>query len=414
MKHRQPHPVSAGFMILSAAVIALATLAIKGLDYAFSSITDPLPSPSQTTYITVSPIPSPEPVVAPPEPQPVEELIASMTLHEKVCQLFVVFPEAITHVSPTLAAGEITKNALAEYPVGGFLYDRKNLQSQEQVAGMLAGVQSYAKIPLLLTCDEEGGRVNRLMDTIGTTWVGPMLDYQDQGVETAARNARTIAADLKRCGFNMDLAPVADVWSCPENTVIGDRAYSDDFQEAAQLVAAAVEGFHAGGVAAVLKHFPGHGNTSSDSHEGAAYVERTLEELQTGELLPFAAGIEAGADAVMVGHLTVPAFDSEPAPFSYPIVTGLLREEMGFEGVVITDSLQMKAITDQYSGGEAAVKAVQAGVDLLLCPPDLDAAISALVEALETGSISQARLDESVRRILTLKFNRGMLAAALA
>ena len=293
--------------------------------------------------------------------------------------------------------------------MGGFLFDKKNMADRQQVTNLLTGVQAMTQIPLILTCDEEGGRVNRLMSTVGTTWIGPMLDYKDDGTQTAFENAQTIAADLLSCGFNTDLAPVADVWSNPDNTVIGDRAYSDDFAQAAELVAAAVEGFHAGGAACTLKHFPGHGDTSADSHDGAVYVERTRDELRENELRPFQAGIDAGADAVMIGHLTVTDIDSEPAPFSHQIVTGLLREEMGFTGVVMTDGLQMKAMTDQYSSAEIALKAVQAGVDMLLCPQDLESAAAALEEAVETGEIPSARLDESVQRILELKLRQGML-----
>ena len=291
--NQKKRPIPVGAVLLAVMLTALAVAAVWILRSAYHSAAVPaqIPAvshaapvsstlpPSPTTALPEG-IPSAEPIPAVQEETALETLLDGMTLHEKVCQLFIVSPEAITHVSTVVAAGETTRAALEQYPVGGFLYDRKNLQSQDQVSNMLAGVQSYARIPLLLTCDEEGGRVNRLMATIGTTWVGPMLDYKDQGTDTARQNAATIAADLHACGFNMDLAPVADVWSNPDNTVIGDRAYSNEFQQAAQLVAAAVEGFHAGGVAAVLKHFPGHGNTSADSHYGSAYVTRTVEELR--------------------------------------------------------------------------------------------------------------------------------------
>lgn len=376
----------------------------------------PMPSPASDPAPTTAVIPPPDPT---PEPSPteeelraarVQEILENMTLHEKVCQLFIVYPEAITGVSPMVTADSAAGQALADWPVGGFLYDKKNMHDRQQVTDMLSAVQAMTKIPLILTCDEEGGRVTRLMSTVGTTWVGPMLDYKNDGTETAFDNAKTIAADLVSCGFNTDLAPVADVWSNPDNTVIGDRAYSDDFAQAAELIAAAVEGFHAGGAACTLKHFPGHGNTSADSHYGAVYVERTLSELRENELLPFQAGVDAGADAVMLGHLIVTDIDSEPAPFSYKIVTGLLREEMGFTGVVMTDGLQMKAMTDHYSSAEIALKAVKAGVDILLCPLDLEAAVTALKEAVESGEITEARLDESVGRILELKLRQGMLA----
>ena len=398
-----------GTLLGLAVVLAVAAAAVWAVSRAASTLFPVASTPAPSAPITlVEPTPEPTADDADQLRARAEEILSGMTLHEKVCQLFIVYPEAITGVSRVTAAGETTRKALEEYPVGGFLYDRKNMVSKEQLTDMLTTVQTYSEIPLILTCDEEGGRVNRLMSTVGTTWVGPMLDYKDQGTDVAFENARTIAADLVSCGFNTDLAPVADVWSNPENTVIGDRAYSDDFQQAAELVAAAVEGFHDGGVATAIKHFPGHGDTSADSHEGAVYVERTLEELRQEELVPFQAGIDAGTDLVMVGHLIVSDVDDQPAPFSYAIVTELLREEMGFDGVVITDGLQMKAMTDAYSSAEIALKAVKAGVDLLLCPEDLHSAVAALEGAVEDGTLPAERLDESVLRILTLKLERGL------
>lgn len=369
----------------------------------------PAPPPAQEPAQEPEPAPEPEPV---PEPDAAECLLAEMTLHEKVCQLFVVFPSDLTGVSRVTAAGETTRKALEAWPVGGLIYDRTNLVSQDQARTMLEKVQGCSKIPLILTCDEEGGRVNRVMGTLGTTYIGPMLDYADQGPEKAAENAKTIGGDLRSIGFNMDLAPVADVWSNPANTVIGDRAYSTDFTQASTLVAAAVRGFHNGGVACVLKHFPGHGDTSADSHYGAVYVDKTLDELRAAELLPFQAGIAAGADAVMIGHLIVREAGDQPALLSHKLVTELLRQELGFTGVVMTDSLQMQAMTDHYTSAEIAVGAVKAGVDLLLCPRDLEAAVQALTEAVESGEISRERLDESVLRILRLKLDHGILEAA--
>lgn len=411
-RSRWPVVLLAAVLVAAAAVWGVPKL----LERTSTPVSAPEPLPLDTGAKPEEP-PAPEPAPAPPEslpdpepaPDPAEELLAVMTLREKICQLFVVYPSAITGVSKVTAAGDATRRALETWPVGGLLYDRSNMVSQEQVRTMLANTQSYSKIPLILTCDEEGGRVNRLMGTVGTTKIGPMLDYKDQGTETAAENARTIASDLISCGFNMDLAPVADVWSNPANTVIGDRAYSDSFQQAAELVAAAVEGFHAGGTACTLKHFPGHGDTSADSHYGSVYVYKTLDELRGAELVPFRAGIEAGADAVMLGHLIMAGIDEQPALFSHAVVTGLLREELGFDGVVITDGLEMRAMTDHYGSGEIAVAAIQAGVDLLLCPQDLDEAVSALTQAVEDGTITQQRLDESVLRVLRLKLERGII-----
>lgn len=394
----------AAAVVIAAAAWGLSRLPDMDAEPASSQQPLPLESEAESAEPEDPSLPEPDPVLPPePAPDPAEELLAGMTLREKICQMFVVYPSAITGVSKVTSAGDTTKQALEDWPVGGLLYDRSNMVSQEQVRAMLVNTQSYSKIPLILTCDEEGGRVNRLMDTIGTTKIGPMLDYKDQGTEKAAENARTIASDLVSCGFNMDLAPVADVWSNPANKVIGDRAYSDSFQQAADLVTAAVEGFHQGGTACTLKHFPGHGDTSADSHYGSVYVHKSLEELRQAELLPFQAGIEAGADAVMMGHLILDQIDDQPALFSYKLVTELLREEMGFTGVVITDSLQMQAMTDHYSSGEIVVGAVKAGVDILLCPRSLEDGVHALTEAVENGEISKERIDESVLRILRLK-----------
>lgn len=366
--------------------------------------TEPPPPEESLREPEAPPEPPPE-----PEPSAAQQLLEAMTLREKVCQLFVVFPVNLAGPDQVTEAGEPTRLALEQYPVGGLIYDRTNMAGKEQVRDMLAAVQSYSRIPLLLACDEEGGRVNRLMATVGTTYIGPMLQYKDQGTGKAAENARIIASDMAALGFNTDFAPVADVWSNPKNTVIGDRAYSGDFSQAADLVAAAVEGFHQGGVACALKHFPGHGDTSTDSHNGSVYVYKTLDQLREAELLPFRAGIGAGADMVMIGHLIISDVSEEPALLSPEIVTDLLREELGFTGVVITDSLQMRAMTDVYGAGEIAVGAVLAGVDLLLCPENLEEAVDALLAAVESGEIPEARLDESVLRILSMKEARGLL-----
>ena len=339
----------------------------------------------------------------------VYEIMDGMTLREKIYQMMIVTPSQITGVTTVIAADSGMQSALAQHPVGGLFYNAANMQSQEQIAAMLSDTQSYCEIPVLTMCDEEGGVVSRLMKTVGTTWVGSMLDYESQGTEIARQNAQTIALDMAKLGFNLDLAPVADVWSNPSNTVIAERAYSTDFNTAAMLIPSAVEGFHQGGVACTLKHFPGHGDTAEDSHYSTAIVNKSLDELRMNELLPFQAGIDAGADAVMMGHLTLPQIDEQPALFSYAIVTDLLRVEMGFQGVVMTDALEMAAIADYYSSAITAVKAVSAGVDMLLVPVNLTDSVNALENAVNNGTITEERIDRSVARILALKIRRGIL-----
>lgn len=343
------------------------------------------------------------------KPSLVDETLAGMTLHEKVCQMMFVTPEELTGEDGVTVAGDATRQALENYPVGGIVYFAKNLERQDQVKEMIDNSQKYSGIGLFVATDEEGGVVNRLMDTVGTTYIGSMYYYKDDGDETAYENAYTIANDMSALGFNLDFAPVADVWSNPDNTVIGERAYSDDYAQAAELVGNAVKGFNDGGVMCTLKHFPGHGDTAEDSHYSSAYVHRTKEEIMADEMQPFRSGIEAGAELVMVGHLIVPDIDEVPATLSYKIATGILRDELKFEGVAITDSFEMESIADNYSVDDAVVMSVKAGMDMILQPKDMASAVNSIEQAVADGELSEDRIDESVRRILTLKESRGLL-----
>lgn len=365
--------------------------------------------PDPDADVTSTPEPTPEPT---PTPDPVkvraEELLSGMTLREKLCQLMIVRPEVLTGESPVTAAGETTRLALETYPVGGLIYSVDNLVTQEQTREMITNTQSYSKLPLFISADEEGGNVGRLMYKLGTTWVNSMYSYKDEGADTAYANAKTIGTDMVSCLFNTDFAPVADVWTNPENTVIGDRAYSDDFEQAAELVASAVRGFTDAGVICCLKHFPGHGDTSTDTHEGAAVVSKSLDELRAGEFLPFVSGIEAGADMVMIGHITVTSVDPEPATISKAIITDVLRGELGWDGVVISDSLDMGALAG-YDNGEVCVKFLEAGGDILLGIPDIETALAALEAAVTDGRLTESRIDESVQRVLELKISHGII-----
>ncbi len=365
--------------------------------------------PDPDADVTSTPEPTPEPT---PTPDPVkvraEELLSGMTLREKLCQLMIVRPEVLTGESPVTAAGETTRLALETYPVGGLIYSVDNLVTQEQTREMITNTQSYSKLPLFISADEEGGNVGRLMYKLGTTWVNSMYSYKDEGADTAYANAKTIGTDMVSCLFNTDFAPVADVWTNPENTVIGDRAYSDDFEQAAELVAAAVRGFTDAGVICCLKHFPGHGDTSTDTHEGAAVVSKSLDELRAGEFLPFVSGIEAGADMVMIGHITVTSVDPEPATISKAIITDVLRGELGWDGVVISDSLDMGALAG-YDNGEVCMKFLEAGGDILLGIPDIETALTSLEAAVTDGRLTESRIDESVQRVLELKISHGII-----
>lgn len=356
-------------------------------------------------------------------------LLGEMTLREKVGQLFLVRPDAldpalsqqtiddadapgVTEVSEAMAA------FLEEYPVGGVVLFGKNITDEVQLRGLIAGLQQSSPVPLLIGIDEEGGVVARLANSPGfdlpqyesTAAVGA------QGTDAVRAMSAKIGTYLAGYGINLDFAPVADVNTNPDNPVIGTRAFSSDPQAAADCVTAAVEGFSQAGVLCCLKHFPGHGDTAGDSHDGTVYIEKTMEELRACEFLPFEAGIRAGAPLVMVGHIAAPnAVEGEerdlPATFSRTLITDVLRDELGFAGVVVTDSLAMGAITETYTPGEAAVLALQAGADLLLMPAGLAQAYDGVLAAVEDGRLTEERIDESVARILALKQQAGLLQA---
>ena len=337
----------------------------------------------------------------------VEESVAGMTLEQKVAGLFFVTPEQLTGVGQAVQAGEGTREALATWPVGGLVYFKQNIQSEEQLREMLANTASYSTFPIFLGVDEEGGRVARVADALGLENVGPMADIGSTGDVQAAYTAnQTIGTYLASYGFNVDFAPVADVLTNEDNAVIGDRAFSGDPQTVADMVAGAVEGLQSAGVSACLKHFPGHGDTAGDSHTGAAETDRTKEEMDAAEFLPFRSGIETGADMVMVGHISAPSLtDGEkiPASLSEEIITGILREELGYDGIVITDAMNMAAVTDYYEADVAAIMALKAGADMILMPEDFQQAYEGVLQAVQDGTISQERVDDSLKRIYRVK-----------
>ena len=392
-------------LVLTVLAVVLVVICVRrGQDAAQPSPT-PRTSASPTPRTSASPTPRTSAEV---RKDAAQALLDGMTTHEKICQLLIVQPEVLTGGSTVTGMTDELAAALREYPVGGVLLSAQNMTSGEQLAALTAALSNGGKTAPLISVDEEGGRVARLMNTVGTTKLGSMYSYRAQGTQGAHDNAQTIARDIAAYGFNTDFAPVADVWTNKRSNAIGDRAYSDDYDEAAELVAAAVKGFHDGGVICCLKHFPGHGSTAADSHNGAATVDKTLPQLRQEDLKPFVSGIAAGADMVMVGHLTVPTMDDAPASVSRKIVTNLLRYDLGFRGVIVTDGLQMQALA-QYTDGEKAVLALAAGNDMLLELDDVPGAVAAIEKALADGTLSRAALDESVLRILQLKLAHGIV-----
>lgn len=357
-------------------------------------------------------IDAPEPVEIEPEPEVdwlgelVESSISEMPLEDKVAGLFIVTPEALTGVATATQAGEGTQKALHEYAVGGLIYFGNNIVDEEQIKTMLARTTSMSRYPVFLAVDEEGGSVSRVAGSgIDVIQVGDMASIGESGdVEQAYKAGMTIGTYLKELGFNLDFAPVADV-SDSENSVMGDRVFGSDAGLVADMVSNVVEGIEAAGVSSCLKHFPGIGHTEGDTHNSRVEVTRTLDEMRSIDFIPFQAGIDAGADFVMVSHAALAdADDTVPASLSKTIMTDILRDEMGFEGIIITDALNMAAITEYYTTEEAAVGAIVAGADMLLMPDDFQAAYNAVLAAVQDGTISEERINGSLKRIYRVKY----------
>ena len=334
--------------------------------------------------------------------------IGAMTLREKILQMCVITPEQLGNWNMT-SAGKRELAALEKYPVGGVIFFEDQLQNPSQTREMLARLQAYAReagLPRLFLCvDEEGGKVARIANNkaFGVENPGPMKNIET--VEDARETGRYIGRYLSDLGFNVDFAPDADVLTAPGSKIIGDRSFGDDPQKVTEYAAAVSDGLHEYGILSCFKHFPGHGAVEADTHEGLAYTDKSLEDLMACEIIPFAKAGELGVDMVMAAHISVPAIlgDNTPCSLSEYMLTTVLKDRLGYNGLVITDALNMGAVTKDLADGEAAVMAVKAGVDILLMPPDLDAAVEAIEAAVANDEIPESRIDEAVEKILAKK-----------
>ena len=356
-----------------------------------------------------------------PENDPIEGPsldISKMSLREKVGQMFFVRPEALdTSIHweaytdlPDFKLQKVNKTMTAvnkDYPIGGMILYAHNIVDETQLGEFIAEIRELNGSPLL-AIDEEGGRVARIAnnENFDVPKYESMAAIAESGDPNEAYKAAfTIGSYVKGYGFDIDFAPVADVNTNPENIVIGARAFSDDPETAADFVVSYLNGLDSANVIGTLKHFPGHGDVQTDTHYGYAETNKTWEEMLECEMIPFMAGIKAGAKMIMTAHIAAPKVtgDDLPATVSPVILQDKLRGELGFEGVIVTDAMDMGAITNQFGNSEAAIKAIKAGVDVVLCSREFVKVFDAVVEAVEKGDIKESRIDESVKRILELK-----------
>ena len=351
----------------------------------------------------------------------VEAQLQKMTLREKVGQMFYIRIESLDPSIEwtkyddlaNLKNQEITmkmRKTNEQYPVGGIILYAWNIEDETQLASIISQVRSLKGNPLLCI-DEEGGRVSRIANN-------PNFDvkkYESMaaiGATGDPKNAyecgNTIGTYLKYYGFDIDFAPVADVNTNPDNIIIGPRAFSDDPAVAAPMVTNYLQGLKDAGITGCVKHFPGHGDTSDDTHTGYVQSLKTWEEMKDCEMVTFRAGIQWGCQLIMTAHIAVPNVTGStiPSTMSSVVLQDKLRGELGYQNIIITDGMEMGAITKHYTSGEAAVGSIKAGVDIVLGPRDFTEAFDAVMAAVNDGSISEERINQSVRRILKLKIQQ--------
>ena len=364
----------------------------------------------------------------------IKAIIDKMTLEQKVAQLFVVSPETLTGVDSVQYAGDMTYQALQDYPVGGIVFAKDNIDSSSQFGTMTDNLQSYSEeisgLPLFLAAAEEGGSASvlgnndNLDEYYENSYSDDDSDYSSSSANSVHSGApsmseigrkddstnayeagKSIGSLMSAYGLNLDLAPVADVLS-GNSTGIGNRTFGTDAQTVSDMALEVIRGIQEEDVNAAMKYFPGYGAASSNM-SGFPVINSSLDELKKKEFLPYSNAIAQGMDFVMVGHISVPNVtgDDTPASLSEKMISEVLRKDLGFKGIVMTDYLNDKTIVKNYGAADAAVKAIQAGADLLLEPDDLEAAYEGVLKAVKKGDITEDRLDESIYRILRVKLS---------
>lgn len=332
----------------------------------------------------------------------IKEQISNMTLQEKIGQMVIAGFEGYT-------IDDNTRDIINNYHLGGFILFGRNVEDSEQLLALVNSLKranSKNKTPLFISVDEEGGRISRMPDEINDLPTNEAIG-KIYNSKFSYEIGRILADEVKSFGFNMNFAPVLDINSNPDNPVIGDRAFGSDVNIVSKLGIQTMKGIQSSGVIPVVKHFPGHGDTSVDSHVGLPSINNDIDRLKSFELIPFKEAINSHVDAVMIAHILLNKIDpNSPASLSETIITELLRKQMNFNGVVITDDMTMGAILEKYSIGDAAIKAINAGNDIVLVchgQDNVETVLDDLIKAVDNGIISKSKVDESLYRILKLK-----------
>ena len=367
---------------------------------------------TETEIETETTVPETEEPIIDPLTQEAIAVVSGMSLEQKIAQMFIVTPDELTGANGATVVGNTTKRVYAEYPVGGLIYEKDNFKTREQTQKMLKDMEALSietvALPIFLSVEEEGGKASVIASKspIDVDNIKNMSEVGATGDNTKAYEAgQTIGNYLYDLGMNMDFAPVADVLTNAGNTAMAKRSFGADGAVAGAMVCGVLDGLSENNVIGVVKYFPGYGCTGGDGSEGAVSTEKTLEELKASELVPFQLAIDTRAEFIMVGHVSVPSITGStlPSSLSEYMITQVLRTDMGFEGVVVTDAMNKKAITASYDSAEAAITAIEAGADIILMPEDFKEAYEGVLEAVRSGEISEERINTSLVRIVKAK-----------
>ncbi len=400
----------AAFVVLMVLVLAFVLNSDKPVEKPNTEATVTTETETETEVVPTE-TEEPEPVIDEATQQAIA-VVSGMTLEQKVAQMFFITPDALTGVNGATVMGNSTKAAYEKYPVGGLIYTSKNLKTTEQTKEMLSKMEAFAEektgLPIFLGIDEESGSHNRVASISGfgisglskTSEIGATGD-SSKAYEMSAK----IGNYLYDLGFNTNFAPVADVLTNEENDYLANRTFGSDTGNVSNMVLSSLQGLDENNVNGVVKYFPGYGSIAEDPHDGIISTNKSLEELMAVELVPFQNAINGGADFMMVGHVTVPNITGTTLPSSMSdyMIKEVLRNQMGFEGVVITDAMNMKAITNSYESAEAAILAINAGADMILMPNDFVEAYEGVLEAVNNGQISEETINAAVVRIVKAK-----------
>ena len=404
---------------LACIVVALIIVIVLALSFFLKDKEEPVVDTQVTTETetqmqteTESEEPETEEPIIDPLTQEAIAVVAKMTLEQKIAQMFIVTPDSLTGTNGATVVGNTTKRVYAQYPVGGLVYEKGNFKTKEQTKEMLKAMETLSietvALPIFLGVEEEGGKASVIASKspIDVDNIKNMSEIGATGDNVKAYEAgQTIGNYLYDLGFNMNFAPVADVLSNTSNVAMAKRSFGSDSAVVRDMVAGVSDGLAENNIIGVVKYFPGYASTGGDGSEGTVSTNKTLEELKASELVPFQAAIDRSAKFIMVGHVSVPSITGSelPSSLSEYMITQVLRTDMGFDGIVVTDAMNKKAITASYSSAEAAVTAIEAGADIILMPKNFKEAYEGVLEAVRSGKIDESRINASLVRIVKAK-----------